>query len=142
MELTRIMHILNIDGNGKEVFLVNGMEPEDEDIKGLALMKIVDYEFHAAGKPFGWSGKLKDMYYESGFLFNQGRNIPYSYCSVKPSEQAHQDLLSDISKLGYSFLATEQSEGKTTIKHTQTIIIGICIAIIVIIGIIVLIICK
>lgn len=142
MELTRIMHILNIDGNGKEVLLVDGVEPKDEAIKGMALMKIVDYEFLAAGKPSGWSGKLKDTYYASGSLDVQGRSIPYSYCSIKPSEQAHQDLLSDINNLGYSLHVAEQSEGKKPIKLSQSMIIGICIAAFMIAGLIVIVLCK
>jgi hypothetical protein len=142
MESTRIMHVLNIDGNGKELLLVDGLEPEDESIKRSAIKEIIDYEFIAAGKPSVWSGKLKDLYYESGFLVVNGEKIPFSYCSVKPSEQAHQDLLSDIGIHGYSLVAEEHSEGKKSKYFSYNKIIGICITTVVIAGIILSIICK
>lgn len=142
MEWTRIMHVLNIDGNGKELLLVDGFEPKDDSIKRLAIAEIIDYEFIAAEKPSVWSGKLKDFYYESGFLDVNGEKVPFSYCSIKLSEQAHQDLLSDIGFHGYSLVGEDKSEEQVGKNHSYYKIIGICITTVVIAGIFLVMICK
>lgn len=142
MESARIMHVLNIDGNGKELLLVDGFEPEDESIKRSAVKEIIDYEFMASGKPPIWCGKLNGLYYESGYLDVNGKSVPFSYCSVKPSEQAHQDLLSDIDARGYSLVTEEQSVENKGKDFSYNKIIGICITIVVFAGIIIAILCK
>lgn len=142
MELTRIMHVLNIDGEGKDVFLVNGMEPKDDAIKRSVMKKIVDYEFLAAGKPSGWSGMLDDMYYASGTLSIQGRRVPFSYYSVKPSEEARQDLLLDLKAHGYSIVNEEREEVTTAPQTPNPKVVLFCIAGALVIGIIVLLLCK
>lgn len=135
----RLLHILNAEGDGKEAVFINGNNPQNHSEKSEALSEIVDYERAAAGKPSIWSGRLDGCYYASGLVIKDGRTMPFSFCSPSAPQKAQSELLADLKACGY----TIDEQTKKYLNHKDIITkaaVGICIAAIVITGIILL--CK
>ena len=135
----RLLHILNAEGDGKEAVFINGNNPQNHSEKSAALSEIVDYERSAAGKPSIWSGRLDGCYYASGLVIKDGRTMPFSFCSPSAPQKAQSELLADLKVFGY----TIDEQTKKYLNHKAIITkaaVGICIAAIVITGLILL--CK
>ncbi|MCR5560556.1 MAG: hypothetical protein K6F58_01920 [Bacteroidales bacterium] len=135
----RLLHILNAEGDGQEAVFVDGTSPQNKAQKISALSEIVDYERAAVGKPSVWGGRLNDRYYLSGMVMKNGRTMTFSFCSPSSSKIAQGELMSDLE--ANSFTLDEQTikylSHKTVISRA---VVGLCIALIVITGIILL--CK
>ena len=131
----RLLHILNAEGDGKEVIIVNGNRPKDAGIKRSALSDIVDCEALAADKPTIWCGRIHGNFYYSGRVKKDETVMPFSYYAPGNGHDAYNKLLADLASNGFNL--DEQTIRYFTRKGVMSkAVIGLCIAAIVITGII------